>query len=142
MRLTVDEPKSYGPDPILVAVWLVIASTPLLSSLWLCSVRGPESSDLWPLLISLAMPAGLLAFVCRFRVTFLGDSFVYRRWGPTIRVRYRDIAHLEVTNSTPYSNSPIGAFIVTRGGERLPFWPKLFPTPAITRFFKLAPRNK
>ena len=116
-------------------------STPLLPWLWLDFGRGLPLSDLWPLLISLTMPAALLAFVCRYRVTFLDDSLIYRRWGPTIRVRYCDIAYLKVANSTPVGKDAIGAFIVTRNGERLPFWPKLFPRPAVTRFFKLAPRG-
>jgi hypothetical protein len=76
-------------------------------------------------------------FASRFRATFTPTDFVYRRWGPTIRVPYSDIDSIDVTNVTPISEQPVGAFIVTKGGSRLPFWPKLFPRSVVERLFSL-----
>ena len=64
-------------------------------------------------------------------------SSFYRRWGPTVRIPYSQIDRIEVTNATPLGKQPIGAFVVTRRGERFPFWPKLFPREAVKRFFAL-----
>jgi hypothetical protein len=86
----------------------------------------------------LVFPLLPVLFASRFRVTFSPNEFVYRRWGPTIRVPYSDISSVEATNVTPVSKQAIGAFIVTRDGARLPFWPKLFPKEAVERFFALA----
>ena len=51
-----------------------------------------------------------------------------------------------MTNVTPFTKEEdrtlpkkaVGAFLVTKHGERLPFWPKLFPHDAVNRFFALA----
>jgi hypothetical protein len=79
----------------------------------------------------------VLTFAGRFRATFTSTEFIYRRSGPTVRVRYSEIDRIEVTNATPVTKQAVGAFVVTRRGQRLPFWPKLFPREAVTRFFAL-----
>lgn len=89
------------------------------------------------LALCLILPLIPIVFASRFRVIFAPTEFVYRRWGPTIRVPYSEIDRIEVTNVTPLAEEPIGAFIVTKRGQRLPFWPKLFPREAVSRFFGL-----
>jgi hypothetical protein len=86
----------------------------------------------------LVFPLLPIIFACRFRATFAPSEFIYRRWGPTICVPLADIDRIEVANVTPLTKQPIGAFVVTRSGQRLPFWPKLFPREAVNRFFALA----
>ena len=129
---------SYGADKVLVGVWMALAGAPLPFFISVAVKRGGLEGLTTPLVISLALPLAVLVFTSRFRVTFAPDHLVYRRWGPTLQVAYQEIASIEVTNTTQISGDAIGAVIVTRGGDRLPFWPKLFPRPAVTRFFRLA----
>ena len=133
------ECESFGPDKVLVGLWLLLTGAPVILAIWLVSLGHSDATEF--LAVTLIPPLAVLTFAARFRVTFLKDRFTYRRWGPTIEVAYADLAHIEVTNVTPFQKSPIGAFLVTRDGRRLPFWPKLFPTPAVSGFFKLAPRQ-
>jgi hypothetical protein len=131
-------PESYGPDPALVGLWLALAGVPLPLSAWLIFRDGFRPDLLQMLFVGALAPILVAVFTLRFRVTFTADSFVYRRWGPTIAVLYADISRIEVTNATRIEQQAIGAFVVTKQGKRLPFWPKLFPRAAVTRFFKLA----
>ena len=128
---------SYGADKVLVGVWMALAGAPLPLFISVALKRGGLEGLATPLVISLALPLAVLVFTSRFRITFAPDHLVYRRWGPTLKVAYRDIASIEVTNTTQISGDAIGAVIVTQDGDRLPFWPKLFPRPAVTRFFQL-----
>ena len=128
---------SYGPDPFLVGFWAIICSMPTMLTADLF-FRAPTNVNLVQFLWTLVFPLLPIAFASRFRATFAPDEFVYRRWGPTIRVRYADIDRIEVTNLTPLARQAVGAFLVTKRGERLPFWPKLFPREAVKRFFALA----
>lgn len=89
-------------------------------------------------LVMLLFPLAPILFASRFQASFASTEFVYRRWGPTVRVLYSEIVRIEVTNVTPMSKDAIGAFIITKDGERLAFWPKLFPREAVKRFFALA----
>jgi hypothetical protein len=131
--------ESFGPDKALVGLWFVLVAVPVPICA-LAVLRG-NSAGWAPLLISLVLPAALVVFAVRFRVTFAEDRFIYRRWGSTTEVPYGQISHIEVTNITPVTKAAIGAFLVTRDGFRAPFWPKLFPTRAVTRFFELAPTS-
>ncbi len=133
---------SYGADKILVGVWLALVGVPLPLYVGLALKRGGLEGLATPLIVSVALPLAVLVFTARFRITFAPDHLVYRRWGPTLKVAYRDIASIEITNTTAISGDAIGAFIVTRNGDRLPFWPKLFPRPAVNRFFRLAKAAK
>lgn len=133
-------PQSYGPDRALVAVWLALSGMPLPPSIWLVVRDGFRSDLLQMLFVSAALLISVAVFTLRFRVTFTADSFVYRRWGPTISVRYVDISRIEVTNVTKIGRQAVGAFVVTKQGERYPFWPKLFPRDAVVRFFRLSPQ--
>lgn len=129
--------ESFGPDMALVGLWLVLVAAPV--PICILAVSRGQSAAWQPLFISLVPPIALLVFVFRFRATFTTDRFIYRRWGPTIEVLYNEISHIEVANITPIAKAAIGAFLITRNGTRFPFWPKLFPARAVTRFFKLAP---
>lgn len=131
--------ESFGPDKSLVALWTVLVSIPLPLLVWAAVKQGYLGGLAVPLALCMVLPGMVLAFALRFRVTFTPHHFVYRRWGSTHKVAYRDIRSIEVTNVTPLSKDAIGAFIVTREGSRLPFWPKLFPRAAVDRFFQLAP---
>ena len=133
--------KSYGPDALLVGVWALLCSPPALVTAYLFA-KGPSSATAIQLAWTLVFPLLPAVFACRFRATFTPTEFVYRRWGPTIRVPYSDIERIEVTNVTPISEQAVGAFIVTRQGQRLPFWPKLFPRRAVERFFALEPNKR
>jgi hypothetical protein len=129
--------ESYGPDKVLVAFWTLVASPPAL--IWgYALARGPASAPVFPFALSLVFALAPLIFASRFQATFAPTEFVYRRWGPTIRVPYAEIDRIEVANLTPLSKQAIGSFVVTRRGEKLPFWPKLFPREAVNRFFALA----
>jgi hypothetical protein len=132
------EKDSYGADKVLVGCWVALVGAPLPIWIYDALKQGGTQGLATPLVVSLALPLALLIFTSRFRVTFEPNHLVYRRWGPTLRVAYDDIASIQVANRTRISGDAIGAFIVTRAGERLPFWPKLFPRPAVTRFFQLA----
>ncbi len=139
MDPTSNTTASYGPDPLLAGVWITL--TGVAAPIWIMMALSRGSAGhLAPLLISVGLPLATAVFIFRFKATFTHEAFIYRRWGPTISVRYDDIAFITVTNTTPLAGEAIGAFIVTRTGERLPFWPKLFPREAVTRFFKLAER--
>jgi hypothetical protein len=129
---------SFGPDKVLVGFWTLLASPPAL--IWgIAFLNRPTPGAVCPFLVMLAFAALPVMFASRFRATFTPTEFLYRRWGSTIRVRYDDICRIEVANAAPVSGQPIGAFIVTRSGDRLPFWPKLFPREAVRRFFALTP---
>ena len=127
---------SYGPDKALVGFWMLLCSPPALVTGYLLA-KSPSSVTLLQFLWTLIFPLIPVLFALRFRATFASDEFVYRRWGPTIRVPYSDIERFEVANVTPMTEQPVGAFIVTKGGGRLPFWPKLFPRRAIDEFMAL-----
>jgi hypothetical protein len=130
------ERETYGPDKALVAFWTLVASPPAI--IWgYAFLTGPPSQAAFPFALTLIFALAPLLFASRFQATFAPKEFVYRRWGPTIRVAYEDIDRIEVANVTPVSKQPIGAFVVTRRGQRLPFWPKLFPREAVNRFFAL-----
>jgi hypothetical protein len=128
---------SYGADPILVGLWALICSPPAFVTAYLLA-QMPTAENLPPLLLSLGLTLAPIAFASRFRATFTPSEFVYRRWGRTIRVPYSNIERIEAANVTPLSKEAIGAFVVTKSGQRLPFWPKLFPREAVDRFFALA----
>jgi hypothetical protein len=130
---------SYGPDPLLVGVWALIVSPPA----WIGGyflLKAPTDHAFVGFVWSLVLPLMPLVFTSRFRATFTPTEFVYRRWGPTVSVPYSEIDRIEVANLTPIARQPIGAFIVTKRGQRLPFWPKLFPREAVRRFFALSPQ--
>jgi hypothetical protein len=129
--------ESYGPDYALVAFWTLIASPPALISGYVL-LRSATPGMYFPFAITLILALAPIVFASRFRLTFAPSEFVYRRWGRTVRVPYSDIDRIEVTNVTPITKQPIGSFIVTKRGSRLPFWPKLFPREAVERFFALA----
>lgn len=135
----VDAAETYGPDAALVAVWVVIVSVPFGIWSWIYVGSAFAPSNLPPLLVTLALPTAVLVFALRFRVSFTPERFIYRRWGPTIDVAYKEISRIEVTNLAPVGKAAVGAFIVTHCGQRLPFWPKLFPRSATSRFFQLVP---
>ena len=127
---------SFGPDKVLVGVWTLLASPPAL--IWgVAFLKRPTPEAVYPFLLMLAFAALPLIFASRFRATFTQTEFLYRRWGSTVRVPYDDICRIEVANATPVTGQPIGVFIITRSGDRLPFWPKLFPREAVRRFFAL-----
>lgn len=130
--------QSYGADPLLVGFWLLLAGIPFPLAAWLIIRDGATASSIELLSASLLGPIAVLVFAARFRAIFHADRFEYRRWGSTVLVRYADIARIETTNVTPIEKQPIGAFIVTHDGLRLPFWPKLFPRAAVERFYQLA----
>ena len=132
------QPQSYSADPLLVGFWVLLTGIPVPLAAWILVRDGVTASTIELMLVSLIAPVAVLVFASRFRAIFHADQFEYRRWGPTIRVRYVDIASIETTNVTPIERQPIGAFIVTHDGTRLPFWPKLFSRPAVERFFQLA----
>lgn len=127
---------SYGPDKLLVGFWALLCSPPAFICGYLFA-KSPTSAMAAQFLFTLTFPLAPILFASRFRATFASSEFVYRRWGSTVRVPYSQIERIEVTNVTPVSKQPIGAFVVTRGGERFPFWPKLFPREAVKRFFAL-----
>jgi hypothetical protein len=116
---------------------MLLVSTPAIAVV-IGFVRHPSAHAISLFGWMLVLPLIPLAFAMRFRVSFTRTDFVYRRWGPTARVPYDQIASIEVTNQTPITKQPIGAFIVTQAGARIPFWPKLFPRAAVERFFALA----
>jgi len=130
--------ETYGPDVILVCLWVFLTGIPWPIAIYDAVKFGFENMA-GLLVASAIVPLLVLVFAFRFRVTFTADEFIYRRWGPTIRVPYRDIVAIDVANVTPIEKQVIGAFIVTRNGKRFPFWPKLFPKAAVTCFFELAP---
>lgn len=130
-------PTTYGPDKMLVAFWAFIVSPPALVCGWLLA-RSPSTATALPFLLAALLPLAPILFASRFRATFAPTEFIYRRWGPTIRIPYSEIDRIEVTNVTPVAGQPIGAFVITKDGQRLPFWPKLFPRDAVTRFLALA----
>ena len=127
---------SYGPDKALVGLWTLLCSPPALVFAYLLA-KSPTSNTAAQFLFTLAFPLAPILFASRFRATFAPTEFVYRRWGPTVQIPYSQIDRIEVTNATPLSKQPIGAFVVTTRGERFPFWPKLFPREAARRFFAL-----
>jgi hypothetical protein len=129
--------NSYGPDPLLVGFWALICSPPTFVATYLL-LKTPTIAGVWQFVWTLCFPLLPIAFASRFRATFAPTEFIYRRWGPTIRVPYSSIETVEATNVTPIGKQAIGAFIVTKNGCRLPFWPKLFPKEAVERFFALA----
>lgn len=128
---------SYGPDRLLVGLWALLCSPPALITGYLL-LKSPTADTAVQFCSMLVFPLLPVLFASRFRATFSPNEFVYRRWGRTIRVPYSDISSVEATHVTPLSKQAIGAFIVTKDGTRLPFWPKLFPKEAVERFFALA----
>ena len=137
MRALLEQTETYAADRRLVAFWTVLLSVPAI----LCGfgyARQPTADGLFLFVVAVALALIPLLFTWRFKVSFTPTEFVYRRWGPTHRVPYDQIAGIEVTNRTP-TRETIGAFIVTRSGKRVPFWPKLFPRAAVERFLAMAP---
>jgi len=132
--------STYGADPVLVGFWCLLTGIPVILNLYSVVGHG-VGANVVPWLVSVAPPLLILGFATRFRVIFTADTFVYRRWGKTIRIRYDQIAKIEIANVTPGGKQPIGAFVVTHSGERFPFWPKLFPEEAVARFLRLADRT-
>jgi hypothetical protein len=131
-----NEPRSFGPDKALIGLWSALCGLPAI--IWLVVLlKLPTASNAGAFAFTLVVLLVPIIFASRFRATFGPTEFVYRRWGPTIRVPLSEIERLEVTNVTPLSRAPIGAFVVTKDGQRLPFWPKLFPREAVNRFFAL-----
>jgi hypothetical protein len=130
---------SYGPNKLLVGFWTLLCSPPAVVFGYLL-LRSPTADMAKQFILTLAFPLVPVLFASRFRATFAPTQFVYRRWGSTIRVPYAQIERIEVTNATPISGAAAGAFVVTKSGNKLPFWPKLFPREAVKRFFALAPR--
>jgi hypothetical protein len=133
----VSKTSSYGPDRLLVGFWALVCSPPALATGYLL-FKAPSYGSLIQFASTLAFPLLPIIFASRFRATFAPTEFIYRRWGPTICIPLADIDRIEVANVTPFTKEPIGAFVVTRKGQRLPFWPKLFPREAVRRFFALA----
>jgi hypothetical protein len=133
----VTKTDSYGADPLLIAFWALICSPPAFVAAYLLA-KDPTNENLVQFACAVAFPLLPIVFASRFRATFAPTEFVYRRWGPTVRVFYSDIERIEIANVTPLTKDAIGAFLVTKGGDRLPFWPKLFPRAAVNRFFALA----
>lgn len=134
-------PESYGPDPALVGFWLVLTGMPVLVAALLL-VRDGFRPDRLEMLLASALPPVLVAvFTLRFRMTFTGDRFVYRRWGPTVTVPYTDISRIEVTKVTRIEKQAVRACIVTKQGERFPVWPKVFPRAAVDHFFQLVEQD-
>jgi hypothetical protein len=130
--------ERYRADVALVALWLGLTGIPVPISFVVLIKQGLNEAA--PMIVaSLIMPVLLFVFVSRFKVTFTEDEFIYRRWGPTIRIAYADIVGLQVTNVTPIERHAIGAFVVVKNGSRYPFWPKLFPKQAVQKFFQLGP---
>ena len=127
---------SYGPDKALVGFWALLCSPPTFIFAYLFA-KSPTPDMAAQFLMTLVFPLTPIIFASRFRATFTSSEFVYRRWGPTVRIPYAQIDRIETTNLTPISKQPIGAFVVTTGAERFPFWPKLFPRDAVSRFFAL-----
>jgi hypothetical protein len=132
---------AYGPDPFLVGFWLLLTGIPAFLEIFTFIAQGRVANPV-PWLVVLGPPLAVLIFTLRFRACFTADTFVYRRWGKTVRVPYEQIAGIEVTNVTPIAKQPVGASIVTLSGARFPFWPKLFPKAAVARFFALADRTR
>lgn len=138
------ETTSYGPDRILVGFWALLVSPPALVCGFLFS-KSPSHGNLTLFGWTLVFPLLPILFASRFRATFTTSEFVYRRWGRTIRVPYSQIDRIEAAGVSPFAPEPnapslkqvIGAYVVTKGGERYPFWPKLFPRDAVERFFSL-----
>lgn len=138
------ETRSYRPDPILVGVWALLASPPALACAYLV-FKSPSHENLTLFAWTLVFPLLPILFASRFRATFTPSEFVYRRWGRTIRVPYSQIDRIEAAGVSPFAREPdapspkqvIGAYVVTKGGERHPFCPKLFPRDAVERFFSL-----
>jgi hypothetical protein len=128
---------TFGADKALLGFWALLMSPPALIFAYLF-VKAPTAELARVFLFTLAFPALPILFALRFRATFTPTEFEYRRWGSTIRVPYDDIQRIDVTNVTPFGRATVGAFIVTKSGARLPFWPKLFPEEAVKRFFSLA----
>jgi hypothetical protein len=76
---------SFGPEPLLVGVWTLLCSPPALIAAYLlfeAPTAGAATTFAW----SLVFPVLPVLFACRFRATFTPTEFIYRRWGPTIRV--------------------------------------------------------
>jgi hypothetical protein len=141
MNVAADHSQSYGADPLLAGFWVLLAAIPVPIATWGLVKNGATATSVEMVLVSLIGPLAVFVFTSRFRAVFHADHFEYRRWGPTIRARYTDIAAIEIANVTPVEGQPIGAFIVTRDGRRLPFWPKLFPREAVERFLQLAAQS-
>lgn len=127
---------SYGPDPLLVGFWALVCSPPALATGYVL-FKAPSHGNLVQFAWTLVFPLLPVVFASRFRAIFAPNDFIYRRWGPTVRIPLADIERIEVTNVTPVTRQPIDALVVTRSGQRFPFWPKLFPREAVKMFFAL-----
>jgi hypothetical protein len=95
------------------ALWLILCSIPVPISVAISIERGWNVGGAL-FFVSLISPTVLLIFVARFQTIFTNQEFVYRRWGPTIRIAYSDIAGVEVTIVTPIA---IGAFVIAKNGK-------------------------
>ncbi|WP_333605185.1 hypothetical protein [Novosphingobium sp.] len=129
--------EAFGPDKILVGFWMLLTGIPCFIMTYDIAKFGPRADLVGALLLAAIVPSAILVFTMRFRATFSDTTFSYRRWGRTFVVPRVDIDHILVTNRTAISKEPVGAFLVTRDGQRYSFWPKLFPRRAIQMFLAL-----
>lgn len=129
--------ETFGPDKVLVGFWMLLTGIPIFIVIYDIAQFGPRADLVVALLLAGLAPAAILLFTMRFRATFSDSAFSYRRWGRTFVVPRADVDHVLVTNRTAISKEPVGAFLVTRDGQRYAFWPKLFPRRAIEMFLAL-----
>ena len=127
---------NYSPDKGLIALALGPAIILILG----LAAELTHGVFQWDVLIEcLTYAAVVLVIFERFRVTFDKNELIYRRWGSTVHVLYSEMESITVVNNS--RGKPVRAIIHTRQGAALPFWWKLFPDEAATRFFALAKLN-
>jgi hypothetical protein len=131
--------EAFGPDPLLVGFWIMLAAALIVVQLGDLALHSIRHNTALILVLCFALLCAVLVFSLRFRAIFSDNGFTYRRWGKTFSIPYSDIDHIAVTNRTLVTKDAVGAFVVTRNGDRYPFWPKLFPRRAIARFMAMAP---
>jgi hypothetical protein len=132
-----DESTTYRPGLWPVGLWIGMVGIPMPIAVANIILNGLSGDALAGVLQTSILPIAMAILVFRYRMTFTADTFVYRRWGGTIRVRYRDIDHIEVMQDARISQLPMWVLLVTKRGERLRIWLKLFPLPAVRRFMHL-----
>ena len=139
LKRLADNSEISGADRKLVAFWLVLTGWPIPLAI-AASFQSPGPDNLAILLMASVPLLIVSIFLARFKARFTPNRFVFRRWGRSTNVRYIDIVELEFPQD-PATGQPVGtAWIVTRDGQRHPFWPRIFPRLAVERFRKLAPR--
>ena len=137
MPSKISDTQSFGPDPVLVGVWVALVGIPVPFGIHNLVKQGPSPDLLEMLGVSVLLPTIVLIFALCFRASFSETTFTYRCWGKTFVISYAEIDHIEITNRTRISGDAVGAFVVTKNGARFAFWPKLFPRKAIQRFMAL-----